>query len=72
MKSGEVSDESKISQLRNFNINQFNFLNNIKLLTGSSHLNESRMKLSEMQLAKIFLEKFEKFKKIIFIILIFF
>jgi len=42
----DESTEESFDSIRNFNVNQCNFFNNIKLLTGFSHTYEAKLKLS--------------------------
>jgi hypothetical protein len=56
------NDKFNISCPLEGSIDTSSYCNNLKLLTGSSHHNEAKSKLTELQLAKLFLERFNFYR----------
>lgn len=61
-KDKEIDHNTDLEMLKNLTIDENSYFQNLKILTGSPHLYEATIKLSELQLAKMFLDKFLLFK----------
>jgi hypothetical protein len=61
-KSSTHDGRDNLKQLMSANIDPASFCNSVKILTGSSHHYEAKAKLSELQLAKLFLERLNYYR----------